>query len=92
MQRNIIAPDFMKLVHMTSQSFHLGLAWHFTRDDQFARALRERVRAFFLDPTTGMLPNLKYAQLRPDYAVGSPVVRCPPITFTSRSCGNTVIS
>jgi Alginate lyase len=74
-QRHSIAPDYLKLVHLQIHALQLGLAWHFTRDARYSSRLVEKIRAFYLDETTGMLPSLKYAQLKPGFPAGAHTVR-----------------
>jgi hypothetical protein len=66
----------MMLVRVTNQSVKLAQAWWFTRDRKYAQRLATKLRTFFLDEETGMLPSLLYAQLKPGILeVGSSAVR-----------------
>lgn len=77
MQRNIIAPDFEKLMVTQNKVLALASAWYITRDEQFAESAAATLRAFYTDPETGMLPNLIYAQLRAGSKKGATTVRSP---------------
>jgi hypothetical protein len=41
---------------------NLAAAWQITRDERYAAAGVKQLRAWFVDPTTRMNPNLRYAQ------------------------------
>eukprot|EP00892_Ulva_mutabilis_P012789 jgi/Ulvmu1/9883/UM057_0039.1 len=62
--RNIIAPDFEKLMKMQQKVLAIAGAYYFTGDERYAEHAVRVLRAFYLDPETGMLPTLLYAQLR----------------------------
>ena len=63
-------PDNVWLRDTISACKWLGLAFFFTSEPKYAAQLRRRVRVFFTDDTTGMLPNLKYAQSIPGVTDG----------------------
>eukprot|EP00892_Ulva_mutabilis_P005950 jgi/Ulvmu1/3727/UM172_0005.1 len=63
--RNVIAPDFEKLARVQRNSFNLALAYFFSADKRYAKHAAAIIRAFFLDPQTGMNPHLRFAQLSP---------------------------
>ncbi len=48
----------------------LAAAWDLTRDERFAAAAARHLRAWFVDPTTRMNPNLLYAQAIKGVATG----------------------
>jgi hypothetical protein len=48
----------------------LGLAYYFTDDARYARRAAVLLRAWFLDPKTGMNPNLNHAQAIPGVSDG----------------------
>lgn len=51
----------------------LSLAWFFTQDEQYARKATELLRVWFLDPETGMNPNLNNASALPGVYDGMPI-------------------
>src|SRR5690606_31340921 len=57
--------DLPKLEAVTDAVRDLGPAYYFTGDEKYAEHAAKLLRAFLLDPETGMNPNLKYAQFRP---------------------------
>lgn len=90
-QRNVIAPDFAKLMRVQRYSYTLALAWYFTGKENYARQAAKIVRTFFLDPEVGMRPHLKYAQLNPakeDQAVGESFVRIPGADAAKYLCAS----
>jgi hypothetical protein len=50
----------------------LALGYYFTDDTRYARHAADLLRAWFLDPKTGMNPNLNHAQAVPGVATGRP--------------------
>jgi hypothetical protein len=50
----------------------LALGYYFTDDARYARHAAVLMRAWFLDPKTGMNPNLNHAQAVPGVATGRP--------------------
>lgn len=78
LQRHIIAPDFQKLTRMQLKMLTVAGAYYMSGDERYAEHAAGTLRAFFLDPKTGMHPTLLYAQLRGDSDKGSTVVRGPP--------------
>ena len=74
-QRHVVAPDYRKLVRVTEHAHTLAHAYYFTRNNKYAAKAATKLRTFFLDKQTGMLPHLLYAQLQPDVQQGSPQVR-----------------
>jgi hypothetical protein len=48
----------------------LALAYYFKADEKYAAKAAELVRAWFLDSTTRMNPNLEYAQFIPGVNTG----------------------
>lgn len=72
-------PDNVWLRDTISAVKWLGLAFFFTQDRKYAEQARERVHTFFTDPTTGMLPSLKFAQSIPGEVSGRPQVWCPTL-------------
>jgi len=45
----------------------LAEGWYFLNDPRYAQAATEQIRAWFLDPATGMNPNMNFAQaIKPD--------------------------
>ena len=77
MQAAVIAPDYDKLVRTQRGAFTLALAWLFSRDERYALRAAAVIRAFFLDPQTGMNPHLRFAALDPSApdAAGDTLVR-----------------
>jgi hypothetical protein len=58
-------PDH-ELLTRTDESAHaLALAWYLTGNEAYAQHATALLRSFFLDPKTGMKPNLDYAQYVP---------------------------
>ena len=76
LQRLEIAPDPQLLNNIVRRVGVLGQAYFFTGEVRYARRLVEKVRTFFLDENSGMLPSLAYAGMRPGIdEVGKPTVR-----------------
>lgn len=51
---------------MSEHVNRLSMAWYFTGEERYAAYATKLLRVFFLDASTRMNPNLKYAQFRPD--------------------------
>lgn len=79
MQRNIIAPDFEKLMTTQTKVLVLASAYYFSGEEVFAQRAAATLRAFYTDPDTGMRPTLKYAQLRAGSKKGATTVRPRPL-------------
>ena len=54
--------DQAELSHLISAVTNLSLAYHITGKEAYAEAASRFLRAFFIDPSTRMNPNLNYAQ------------------------------
>ena len=77
MQRHDIAPDAQMLIRVIDSVYALGAAYYFTRQEAYAVRCTQKLDVFFLSPSTGMLPSLKYAGMTPGVSdVGLPMVRC----------------
>lgn len=50
------------LMHLSVQVPALAAAWKITRNERYAKHAARHLRAWFLDPSTRMNPNLQYAQ------------------------------
>src|SRR5437763_3024560 len=62
--------DHKSLDDIENAAETLALAYYFTGDEKYAAKVVELLRAFFLDPTTRMNPNLEYAQFIPGVNTG----------------------
>jgi hypothetical protein len=86
MQRHTLAPDYQKLLRVTEYSHTLATAFYFTRNEKYAKKAAAKLRSFFTNKQTGMLPHMLYAQLKPDVQQGSPQVREPGQRPDNASC------
>ena len=88
LQRLEVAPDPKFLNDIIRHVDDLGRAYFFTGEPRYAQRLTEKVRTFFLDGETGMLPSLTYAGMRPGVdKVGRPTVRRRLLACVRRSAG-----
>ena len=62
--------DHRSLDQLESSVETLALAYYFKGDEAYAAKATQLLRAFFLDPTTRMNPNLQYAQYIPGVNTG----------------------
>ena len=62
--------DRNKLSDMTGAIYRLSLAYYFSEDEKYAKKATELIHIWFLDKTTRMNPNLRYAQHIPGEADG----------------------
>src|SRR5262252_10706871 len=62
--------DHQSLDRMQSAVEALALAYYFGGDEAYADKAAQLLRAFFLDPSTRMNPNLEYAQFVPGVNTG----------------------
>lgn len=62
--------DRNKLSAMTSAIYRLSLAYYFSGNEKYAKKATELIHIWFLDKTTRMNPNLRYAQHIPGEADG----------------------
>ena len=63
-------PDHRSLDQMANAVETLALAWRFTGEEKFAAKARAVLRAWFVDETTRMNPNLEHAQFIPGRNTG----------------------
>jgi len=54
--------DYKKITLFENVSTTLGLLYYLTSDEKYAKRLSSILKEFFLDPVTGMNPNMVYAQ------------------------------
>lgn len=57
--------DYKKITLFENVSTTLGLLYYLTSDEKYAKRLSLILKEFFLDPVTGMNPNMVYAQYVP---------------------------
>ena len=62
--------DRNKLSDMTGAIYRLSLAYYFSGNEKYAKKATELIHIWFLDKTTRMNPNLRYAQHIPGEADG----------------------
>lgn len=62
--------DRNKLSDMTGAIYRLSLAYYFSENEKYAKKATELIHIWFLDKTTRMNPNLRYAQHIPGDADG----------------------
>ena len=62
--------DHRAIDGLVANTHTLALAYYFSGDERYASKGASLVRAFFLDPTTRMNPNLEYAQFIPGVNTG----------------------
>lgn len=62
--------DRNKLSDMTGAIYRLSLAYYFSENEKYAKKATELIHIWFLDKTTRMNPNLRYAQHIPGEADG----------------------
>jgi hypothetical protein len=63
--------DQVKLGRMAGGVWKLGLAYHMTGEEKYARHAARLLRVWFLDPATRMKPNLRYSHAQPGVFEGS---------------------
>lgn len=63
--------DYRKLTEMESAVTTLGMLYYLTEKERYAKRASEILKEWFLDPVTGMNPNMTYAQHIP----GVPALR-----------------
>lgn len=62
--------DRQRLGQMADMVSRLSLAYYFSNDEKFAQKATEMIRVWFLNKSTRMNPNMKYAQCVPGVAEG----------------------
>ncbi|MGB6034511.1 MAG: alginate lyase family protein [Bacteroidota bacterium] len=63
--------DHIKFAKMAGAVWKLGLAYHMTGEEEYARHATSLLRVWFLDPATRMKPNLRYSHAQPGVFEGS---------------------
>ena len=76
LQRLVLAPDEKMLTSLFRHAHVLGQAYAFTGDERYAERAVAKMRVFFLDPETGMLPSLELAGIRPGVSTTGRVQVC----------------
>lgn len=88
MQGLEIARDPLLLGTVIRDVRALGAAYFFTGELRYAERVAQKVWAFFIDESTGMLPSMAYAGMRPGVDdVEQPAVRRPPLGAARRTAG-----
>jgi hypothetical protein len=64
--------DISRIEAMVDRVTSLVPAWYFTGDDRYAESAAEQLRAWFLNPTTKMNPNVQFGQKRRGHNYNSP--------------------
>jgi hypothetical protein len=57
--------DYRKITELETAVSTLGMLYYITEGDKYAKRASEILREWFLDPVTGMNPNMTYAQYVP---------------------------
>lgn len=62
--------DFHYMIELNNSIKVLGLAYYYTQDDKYVINALERLRTWFLNPSTKMNPNLNHSQVIPGVSDG----------------------